>query len=247
MRLISAGPIKSISRPVIRPIRRLPFLPDSVTGNPEKPCERAASCSCSTVWRGDITTGSVIKPCSYFCKGNGGTRGEHSTPHTHGTHHAGCDTSLIAVSYASYSTKSKSRSVMRPSKRLPLSPLSVTGKPEKPWRDFSATASATNASGARHAGDTMKPCLNLYSQQSVVTLRVVTRYVITRRRAERQRERIHWLEVYDRYAASLIASWVWVLTHTVISQDIDLSLLYFIRRVPRILQVSCTRDSITVS
>lgn len=58
------------------PTSLLPILPVSVTGMPEKPWRSLASKTSPTLCVGLITTGSVMKPCSNFCRGGrGGGRG----------------------------------------------------------------------------------------------------------------------------------------------------------------------------
>lgn len=57
-----------MSLDVTIPTSLLPILPVSVTGIPEKPCRIFASNTSPTVCRGLITTGSVMKPCSNFCR-----------------------------------------------------------------------------------------------------------------------------------------------------------------------------------
>lgn len=59
---------KSMSREVTMPTSLLPMVPVAVIGIPEKPCCILASRTSPTVCEGLRTTGSVMKPCSNFCR-----------------------------------------------------------------------------------------------------------------------------------------------------------------------------------
>lgn len=59
---------KSMSREVTMPTSLLPMVPVAVIGMPEKPCRILASRTSPTVCEGLRTTGSVMKPCSNFCR-----------------------------------------------------------------------------------------------------------------------------------------------------------------------------------
>lgn len=59
---------KSMSREVTMPTSLLPMVPVAVMGIPEKPCCILASRTSPTVCEGLRTTGSVMKPCSNFCR-----------------------------------------------------------------------------------------------------------------------------------------------------------------------------------
>lgn len=57
---------KSMSRDEMMPTRRPPICPLSVMGMPQKPCRAFAWKTSFTCSLGLITTGSVMKPCSYL-------------------------------------------------------------------------------------------------------------------------------------------------------------------------------------
>lgn len=57
---------KSISLDVTMPNNLPPTFPVFVIGIPEKPCSAFTFRTSLTVWLGDKTTGSLIKPCLYF-------------------------------------------------------------------------------------------------------------------------------------------------------------------------------------
>ena len=62
-----SGERKSTSLCVMRPSSRPPMRPLSVTGIPVNPNRFFASITSPTVLLADMTSGSRMKPCSYFC------------------------------------------------------------------------------------------------------------------------------------------------------------------------------------